>query len=153
MNSDADVMKYFPQTGTKEETAAMLKRINAHFDTHGFGLFAVENKATGNFIGFTGLAVPTFESFFTPCIEIGWRYKKEVWGTGFAGEAAGACLQYGFHTLQLNKIVSFTSAINQPSEAVMQRIGMTRAGHFYHPKIEEGSPLRLHVLYQITAPR
>ena len=141
MNSDADVMRYFPQTGTKEETAAMLKRINAHFDTHGFGLFAVENKATGNFIGFTGLAVPTFESFFTPCVEIGWRYQKEAWGNGFAGEAAKACLHYGFHTLKVDLIVSFTSAINKPSEKVMQRIGMTRAGYFYHPKIEEGSPL------------
>ena len=92
MNQDAEVMKYFPKTLTDQETAEMVQRIRLHFEKHHFGLFAVENRLTKEFIGYTGFYVPTFESFFTPCVEIGWRYKKEVWGRGFATEAASSCL-------------------------------------------------------------
>lgn len=148
MNKDVDVMKYFPKTLTDTETFEMVQRINVHFDKNNFGLFAVENKPTRQFIGFTGFAVPTFDSFFTPCIEIGWRYKKEVWGQGFATEAANACLKYGFDTLQFGKVVSFTSAINLNSEKVMKKIGMTRVGAFDHPKIEVTNILCKHVLYE-----
>src|SRR3954468_14700039 len=135
MNQDATVMQYFPKTLTDEETLEMVTRINAHFEKHHFGLFAVEHRLTKEFIGYTGFAIPTFESFFTPCVEIGWRFKKEVWGQGFATEAAIACLIYGFDTLQFEKIVSFTSAVNMQSEKVMKRIGMTHIANFDHPKI------------------
>ena len=149
MNKDVEVMKYFPNILTDKETLEMVQRINLHFAKNNFGLFAVEHKLTKNFIGFTGFAIPTFESFFTPCIEIGWRYKKESWKQGFATEAANACLKYGFYTLQFDKIVSFTSAINLNSEQVMKRIGMTKVGEFDHPKIEVGNILCRHLLYEI----
>lgn len=151
MNKDAEVMKYFPKTLTEIETFEMIQRINLQFDNNGFGLFAVEHNLTKIFIGFTGFATPTFESFFTPCIEIGWRYKKEVWGHGFATEAAMACLFYGFNTLKLEKIISFTSSINIKSENVMKRIGMRHIADFNHPKIERISILCRHVLYEITS--
>ena len=149
MNKDADVMKYFPKTLTDKETSEMVQRINLQFDENNFSLYAVESKLTRQFIGFTGFAIPTFESFFTPCIEIGRRYKKETWRQGFATEAASACLQYGFKTLHFEKVVSFTSAININSEKVMIKIGMTIAGEFNHPRIEISSPLCKHVLYEI----
>lgn len=69
MNADPVVMKYFPATLTSSETTAMLQRIRHHFDIHHFGLFAVENKATQEFIGFTGFAIPAFKSFFTPVLK------------------------------------------------------------------------------------
>jgi len=134
MNQDETVMQYFPKTLTDEETIAMVTRINAHFEKHGFGLFAVEHKLTKEFIGYTGFAIPNFESFFTPCVEIGWRFKKEVWGQGFATEAAMACLRYGFENLGFDEVFSFTAAINIKSENVMQRIGMTHTGYLDHPK-------------------
>lgn len=130
MNKDAEVMKYFPKTLTDEESFELVQRINLLFDKNSFGLFAVESKLTKQFIGFTGFSIPTFDAFFTPCIEIGWRYKKEAWGQGFATEAAKACLKYGFDTLQFDKVVSFTSAINLNSIKVMQKIGMTKAEEF-----------------------
>jgi [ribosomal protein S5]-alanine N-acetyltransferase len=99
-------MEYFPGILTDDETTEMIKRINLHFDKYGFGLFAVEKIATEEFIGFTGFMVPTFESFFTPCIEIGWRIKKQHWDKGYATEAAKACIHYGFKTLQFDKIYS-----------------------------------------------
>ena len=150
MNGDPEVMKYFPGTFSEAETRSMVKRIQSHFDRNGFGLFAVEIKATGEFIGFTGFSIPGFESFFTPCVEIGWRYKKEFWGKGYATEAARACLTYGFETLQLKRIVSFTSPLNVNSERLMKRIGMNYVDDFDHPLIRKDHVLCRHVLYEIT---
>jgi RimJ/RimL family protein N-acetyltransferase len=148
INKDSEVMEYFPRLLTDNETSEMIKRINSHFDKYGFGLFAVEKLATKEFIGFTGFMVPTFDSFFTPCIEIGWRIKKTDWGKGYATEAAKACLHYGFKTLQFAKVYSFTSVINLRSEKVMQKIGMVKAGEFDHPNIPRDNPLCRHVLYE-----
>ena len=145
-------MSFFPKRLTKAESVDLINRINNSFDTNGFGLFAVEQLATNEFIGFTGFAQPSFETFFTPCIEIGWRYNRKSWGRGFATEAAKACVRYAFEILGINKIVSFTSATNKKSENVMQRIGMHYITNFDHPKIDPASPLCAHVLYEITKP-
>jgi len=149
MNKDAEVMKYFPATLTDNETSETIERIKLHFDKNNFGFFAVEERLSNQFIGFTGLAIPTFESFFTPCVEIGWRYRKDAWGHGFATEAANACLEHGFNSLHLEKIVSFTPLSNMRSEKVMRRIGMTYVANFEHPKVGKESPLRTHLLYEI----
>jgi [ribosomal protein S5]-alanine N-acetyltransferase len=149
MNKDADIMKYFPKTLTDTETMEMIERIKLHFSKNNFGLFAVENKSTKQFLGFTGFSMPAFSSFFTPCIEIGWRFNKEVWRHGFATEAASACIKYGFENLGFDKIVSFTSIINTGSEKVMKKIGMEYVADFDHPKIEKSSAICRHVLYEI----
>jgi len=149
MNKDKEVMQYFPSLLTDEETTAMINRINLHFEKHGFGLFALEKLSTKEFIGYTGFMVPSFESSFTPCVEIGWRLRKEDWGKGYATEAAKACLRYGFEVLGFKKIYSFTSTINLRSEKVMQSIGMIKEGEFDHPKIALDHPLCRHVLYTI----
>lgn len=150
MNKDEEVMAYFPRPLTAVETLAMINRINVSFESNGFGLFAVEYKETKQFLGFTGFSVPGFQSFFTPCVEIGWRFKKDSWGRGFATEAAKACLDYGFEKMAFRKIVSFTSVLNQRSERVMQRIGMKYVTEFDHPQIAAGSRLCKHVLYEIS---
>lgn len=150
MNKDAEVMRYYPRTLAENETLEMVHRINSHFDKHKFGLFAVEDKLTKQFIGYTGFAVPSFESFFTPCIEIGWRFQRAAWGQGFATEAAKACLKYGFRILDFEKVVSFTATINLRSENVMKRIGMIKTGEFDHPNIDSSTILCRHVLYEIT---
>jgi RimJ/RimL family protein N-acetyltransferase len=148
MNCDPDVMKFFPKMLNEEETVEMIQRINQHFEKNNFGLFAVDKLETGEFIGFCGLYIPSFNEFFTPCVEIGWRFKKAVWGKGFATESAAACLKYGFEALKMEKIVSFTSALNIRSEKLMQRIGMKYVTDFDHPLIEKSSILCRHVLYQ-----
>jgi ribosomal-protein-alanine N-acetyltransferase len=150
MNKDREVMKFFPKTQTADETLAMIKRINARFEENGFGFYVVEEKSTKDFLGFTGFGIPAFESFFTPCVEIGWRFKKDAWGRGYATEAAAGCLRYGFETLQFDKIVSFTSVLNTNSEKVMQRIGMIRVGEFNHPLIESANILCRHVVYELV---
>jgi 3-dehydroquinate dehydratase/shikimate dehydrogenase len=155
MNSDPLVMRYFPSTMTAEETDAMLERNLLHFERHGFGLWAVVNKATGEFAGYIGLAVPAFEAHFTPCVEIGWRLAAHFWNRGLATEGAAYVLGFAFETLRLDEIVSFTTGTNLPSRRVMEKLGMVydRNGDFDHPGIPAGHPLRRHVLYRVRRQR
>lgn len=150
LNADAEVMEFFPKTLSPEETMAQIGRIIAHFEKYGFGLFAAARKDNGEFIGFTGLAYVNFESYFTPCVEIGWRLSVANWGLGFATEAAKACIEYGFHDLNLKEIYSFTSIHNKRSEHVMEKIGMQQAGEFDHPLVAKDDFLERHVLYKIS---
>ena len=112
------------------------------------GLWAVE--VDGAFAGFTGLAETNFKAHFTPCIEIGWRFRREFWGRGIAYSAALAAESFAFQNLKLSELVSFTAAINARSRRLMERLGFTRkeSDDFAHPSIAEDNVLRLHVLYR-----
>jgi len=92
-----------------------------------------------------------FEAHFTPALEVGWRLRHDHWGHGYATEAARAALAFVFSELQRDEVVAMTAAINERSQRVMQRLGMTRDpnGDFEHPAVAEGHPLRPHVLYRI----
>ncbi|MDO3628125.1 GNAT family N-acetyltransferase [Mucilaginibacter sp. BT774] len=151
LNSDLEVMEFFPSVKTPTETLAQIKKIAAYIGQHGYGFFAVERKDNHQFIGFTGVCEPGFDAYFTPCIEIGWRLSKENWGQGFATEAALACLDFGFDKLNLAAIYSFTSIHNKRSEKVMQRIGMSKTGEFDHPSIADGHWLKRHTVYKISS--
>jgi len=150
LNADPEVMEHFPSTLSREETAAGVGRIEKHFETHGFGWWAVEVPGQAPFIGFIGLAVPAFEASFTPCVEIGWRLARPWWGQGLATEGAQAALAYGFGRLSLPEIVSFTVPGNVRSRRVMEKLGMRYSEDFEHPRIEPGHPMRRHVLYRLS---
>jgi RimJ/RimL family protein N-acetyltransferase len=151
MNADPAVMAHFPALQTREQSDALIDRNIPEIDGRGWGLWAVEVKDTGRFIGFTGLSVPSFEAHFMPAVEIGWRLAKEAWGNGYATEAARATLAHGFGPAGLTEIVSFTTTTNLPSQRVMQRIGMVHdePGDFDHVRLPDGHPLQRHVLYRI----
>jgi RimJ/RimL family protein N-acetyltransferase len=155
MNADPEVMAHFPALLSREASDALVERIEAGFDQHGFGLWAVEVRSAGAFIGFTGLAVPGFEAAFMPAVEIGWRLQRSAWGQGYATEAARAALAVAFDEIGLREVVSFTSTVNERSRAVMHRLGMAHdpADDFDHPRVPPGSTLRRHVLYRLTANR
>jgi len=148
MNADPRVMEFFPKTCSREQSDDLVLGTKKSFAESGFGLFALEVRETKDFIGFTGFSSPEFKAFFTPAIEIGWRLKFSAWGQGYAREAASACLSLGFSDLGFEGIVSFTSASNHRSIAVMEKIGMTKEQSFDHPSITKGHPLRPHVLYR-----
>jgi RimJ/RimL family protein N-acetyltransferase len=151
MNSDTRVMEFFRCSPNRVESDALVDGIQKHFCEHDFGLWAIEVPGVAPFVGFAGLAVARFSAHFTPCVEIGWRLAFEHWGNGYATEAARLALGYGFGTLALSEVVSFTSATNQRSRGVMERLGMRHdpADDFDHPAIPEGHPLRRHVLYRL----
>lgn len=154
MNADARVMRFFPSVLDRDASREMFERVRAHFDEHGFGFFAVEEKASGLLAGLTGLAVVGFSAPFAPAIEIGWRLRYDFQGKGFAAEAAAACLRSGFEMPAISEIVSFTVPHNTASRRVMEKIGMKRdpGGDFDHPRVSAGHPLCRHVLYRILRP-
>jgi RimJ/RimL family protein N-acetyltransferase len=151
MNADPRVMEHFPTPLSRQESDALATRIEAHFDEHDFGMWAVEIAGIEPFAGFIGLAIPRFEAHFTPCIEVGWRLAPEYWGQGLATEGAHAALAFGFEMLGLEEIVSFTVPGNLRSRRVMEKLGMTYqpSNDFDHPLLPEGHPLRRHVLYRV----
>ena len=155
MNADPVVMAYFPAPLTPAESDALADAIEAHHRVHGFGLWALELPGVAPFAGFVGLSVPGFTAPFTPCVEIGWRLAAAHWGRGYATEAARAVLAHTWDVVGLDEVVSFTTAGNDRSRAVMTRIGMRHdpAADFDHPRLVAGHPLRPHVLYRIERPR
>lgn len=155
MNADPRVMEFFPGVLSRPESDALADELQAHFRERGFTFFAAELRETGEFIGFTGLAEPSFEAHFTPCVEIGWRLASNYWGRGLATEAARAVLHHGLQKLRIAEIVAFTVPGNVRSRRVMEKIGMMRdaADDFEHPRLPEGHLLRRHVLYRARSAR
>ncbi|MEO3432454.1 GNAT family N-acetyltransferase [Inquilinus sp. CAU 1745] len=151
LNADPEVMEHFPATLDRVESDTLAAGIQAHFAERGFGLWAVEAPGAVPFAGFVGLSVPRRTLPFTPCVEVGWRLARHCWGRGYATEAAQAALSFGFGTLGLEEIVSFTAAGNLRSRRVMERLGMSRdeTDDFDHPALPEGHRLRRHVLYRL----
>jgi RimJ/RimL family protein N-acetyltransferase len=151
LNADPRVMEHFPALLSREESAAAALRMEAHFERHGFGLWAVQIDGVAPFAGFLGLSTPRFEAKFTPCFEIGWRLAAETWGRGFATEGARAAVSFGFQTLGLLEIVSFTVPANLRSRRVMEKLGMTRdpSEDFDHPLLPAEHRLSRHVLYRL----
>lgn len=149
LNGNRNVMKFFPTTLSVDESNAFVDRINAEFEETGFGLYAVELKESGEFIGYVGFHRFTFDAPFSPGWEIGWRISDRFWHNGYATEAAKACLDYASKKQLCNKLYSFTAVPNLPSENVMKRIDMNYEGTFMHPALADGHWLKEHKLYSI----
>ncbi len=151
LNADHKVMEFFPSTLSQAESDAFADRLQTLIEKQGWDLWAVEVKNTQQFIGYVGLHVPTVDLPFNPCVEIGWRLAYEHWGKGYAPEAAQVVLQFGFESLNLAEIVSFTALNNFRSQRVMEKIGMQQdLETFQNPGVSVDSPLREHCLYRLS---
>lgn len=151
LNGNPEVMKFFPNPLSREESDTLAQRCEALIKDRGWGFWAVERRADHTFLGLVGLHNPSAPLSFKPCIEVGWRLDKPYWGQGYATEAAKASLEFGFKSLGLSEIVSFTSVLNLRSQAVMQRLEMRRdPATFMHPSVTPGHPLEEHCLYRIS---
>ncbi|PRY61334.1 RimJ/RimL family protein N-acetyltransferase [Knoellia remsis] len=151
MNADPEVMRYFPAPLTRAESDAMVGRLEAGFDEHGYGLWAVERRDCGAFVGFTGLGTLPAGS---PCpggVEVGWRLARSAWGVGFATEAARASLADGIRRIGMPEVWSWSVASNIASIAVMRRLGMTHRWDGPNPKVPLGHPLSDTVGYHLDA--
>ena len=152
LNGDPETLVFFPSTLTREESDAFVDRIEGRFEEHGFGLWALEVRQTGEFIGFTGLAPLRDDVPNGGGMEIGWRLARPAWHQGYATEAARAARDVAFDGAGLAELWSMTAVLNTPSQAVMRRIGMTESVRFEHPGVPDGSPLRPHVMFHLAAP-
>ncbi|MFZ0250069.1 MAG: GNAT family N-acetyltransferase [Acidimicrobiales bacterium] len=154
LNTHPAVVESLGSSPTRAESDAAMDRYDDEMQREGWGLWAVEVVGGPAFVGMVGLHRVRAEMPCAPAVEVGWRLHPDRWGHGYATEAAGASLDFGFDQVGLDEIVAFTTTVNARSQAVMERIGMHRdaAGDFDHPGLPEGSPLRRHVLYRISAP-
>jgi RimJ/RimL family protein N-acetyltransferase len=151
MNADPQVMEFFPRPWTFEESRAALERIEIDFGERGFGVYTLESDK--EFAGIVGLSVPSFEAYFTPCVEILWRLLPRFWGRGLVSSAGAAVLQVASQYLRLPEVVAFAAAGNLRSIRVMERLGMARdqRAYFDDPAVTNVQ-LKRHVLYR-TVPK
>lgn len=151
MGADPIVMEHFVGPLDRAASDALIGREMAAIEARGWGLWAVERREDGRFLGFTGLGVLDLDTGTGPVTEIGWRLRADAWGHGYATEAARAALRYGFDTLGADEIVAVTAPANVRSRRVMERLGMTHdpADDFDHPRVPAGHRLQRHVLYRL----
>jgi RimJ/RimL family protein N-acetyltransferase len=153
LNADPETMRYFPALLDRAASDAMIDRVESRFEQQGYGLWALEVTATGQFIGFTGLnplpdGVPGAGG-----LEVGWRLARHAWHQGYATEAARAALGVAFDGAGLAEIWSMTAVLNEPSQAVMRRLGLTEVARFDHPRVPAGHRLQPHVMYHLARPQ
>jgi RimJ/RimL family protein N-acetyltransferase len=153
LNADPETMQFFPETLDRAVSDAFVDLLESRFDQLGYGLWALEVRETRAFIGFTGLNPMPDDVPGAGGVEVGWRLARHAWHHGYATEAAKAALAVAFDGIGLNEIWSMTAVLNEPSQAVMRRLGLTEVARFDHPRVAEGHPLQPHVTYHLARPR
>jgi RimJ/RimL family protein N-acetyltransferase len=120
---DPEAMKYYPQKFTREDAARWVTRSQERYRHDGYGLFAVVLKANGEVIGNCGVVRQDVEG--ESLLEVGYHFRRDYWGRGYATEAARGCMAYAFGHLKAEKVVSLILPENMPSRRVAERNGMT----------------------------
>jgi RimJ/RimL family protein N-acetyltransferase len=149
LNADPYVMQYFPSLQTRQQTAEFIAKMQKQFIEKGFTYFAVDTLAEKEFIGFIGLSIPTFEADFTPCVDMGWRLKRDAWNKGYATEGALRCISFA-QNAGIQQLFAIAPAINTRSEQVMIKSGMRKLKTFDHPNLRDFPHLQACVLYHIA---
>jgi ribosomal-protein-alanine N-acetyltransferase len=129
ISRDAETLWFGEPSSTLDDARTNLTKHVTHHDQHGFGLWAVELRASGQVIGAAGLThLDDSEE-----IEVGYRFLKEHWGKGYATESASAAITFGFDELGLERIVAVTLPTNRASRRVMEKCGLHFVGvmHVY----------------------
>lgn len=121
MCADPEVMRYLGEgrTLTRAEAWRQMALIVGHWQLRGFGMWAIEEKASGRLIGRAGL----FEPEGWPGFEVGWVLGRAWWGHGYATEAAREALRYAFEDLDRDHVISLIRPDNHPSIRVAERLG------------------------------
>jgi RimJ/RimL family protein N-acetyltransferase len=126
--ADPEVMRYLSGPMTPKQSEEQLSQFVGHWEERGFGLWAVEEKSSGAFLGFVGLLYQEQWPEGRHKTEVGWRLDRSFWGRGLATEGARASLRYGFEELTLARIISIIHPKNIASRRVAQKLGMTSRG-------------------------
>ena len=121
--ADPEVVRYLwgkPQT--RIDAWRQMAMTLGHWVLRGYGMWAVERKSDGAFIGRIGMLNP--EGW--PGLEVGWTLGRPYWGQGYATEAARAAIRYAFLTQPVDRIISCIDPGNKPSQAVALRLGESK---------------------------
>jgi RimJ/RimL family protein N-acetyltransferase len=125
MCGDAEVMKYLGGAPmSRFEAWRSMAMILGHWQLRGFGLWAVVERASGQFVGRVGCWRP--EGW--PGLELAWALRRASWGKGYATEAALGALDVAFSSLGQPHVISMIHSANQPSIRVAQRLRMRLEG-------------------------
>jgi RimJ/RimL family protein N-acetyltransferase len=119
---DAETMQYHPRRFERKDAEEWVERNMTRYVEHGSGLYAVVLKSTCEVIGDCGLVQQNVEG--TPLLEVGYHFRRDQWGMGYATEAARACIDYAFRNMDANKVISLIRPENLPSRRVAARNGM-----------------------------
>jgi RimJ/RimL family protein N-acetyltransferase len=141
LNNEPGVLKYIPETAPETEEQALKIIVDIILPQYkkNFGRWAVHVKDTNEFIGWCGLKWLKESDE----IDLGYRFKPDAWGKGYATEAAGYTLAYGHEKLKLKKIIAHAHADNIGSQKVLEKIGMQYVGE----GMEDGMPLKGYVSF------
>lgn len=148
MNLDAEVSQYTGDGGivSRAEIERRIKEdVLGDYKKHGFGRLAVELKGENNFIGFAGLKY--LEDM--DAVDLGYRFMKQYWGKGIATEAGKACIQLGFQTLELKKMIAMVLPENLASIGVLKKLSF----EFEKNIVEDGLIAELYSLSKETVGR
>ncbi len=124
LNADPLVVRYLTPGGrplTPAETEGQVARFRRHWQEHGFGIWAAEERETRRLVGRVGLAYHRLWPFHP---EVGWKLDPAVWGRGYATESGAAALRYAFDVLDLDRVVSIVHPKNAASIRVTERLGI-----------------------------
>jgi RimJ/RimL family protein N-acetyltransferase len=150
INQDPDVTRYLNRPVDAAATAAFFALVQEHWDQHGFGFYALESRepeSTGRFIGFVGVAYPTFLPELATRPELGWRLARHAWGRGLATEAAQIVRDHAFDTLGLPELISIVHPDNARSQRVAAKLGMTIVQRVHSPALSRDVDV-----WQLTPP-
>jgi ribosomal-protein-alanine N-acetyltransferase len=133
---DAATMRFYPHPFSRGECRRWIEWNVGSYALHGFGLWAMVLKETGELVGDCGLTVQEVDG--EDMVEVGWHVQRILWGRGLATEAGAACRDHAFDTVGLDRIVSLIRPANVASCRVAEKLGMTvwreveRAGWLHH---------------------
>ena len=134
INRDPEVARYLNRPADEAAVAAFFGDVAAHWDTYGYGLYAVDLRGAGErFIGFAGFSHPTFIPAVADRPELGWRLARSAWGAGLATEAATAVLRDGFDRLRLSELIAVIHPENERSRRVATKLGMRPECQVHNP--------------------
>ena len=120
--SDPETMRFYPEPFDRAGVESWIERNQRRYRNDGYGLWAMVLKASGELIGDCGLARQTVDS--ADEIEIGYHVRRDLWGQGYAPEAAAACRDYGFERLRADRLIALMRPGNLPSQRVAEKIGL-----------------------------
>jgi [ribosomal protein S5]-alanine N-acetyltransferase len=127
LDSDPEVHKYVGRKPVQviEESRKVIDIIRAQYDTNGIGRWAVIEKATGAFIGWSGLKLMTTEiNGYTNYLDLGYRFIKRYWGKGYATETALASIQFAWSELKATDVYGIADVDNTASRNVLEKCGL-----------------------------